>query len=496
MRINQAPVPTGYEVVQRALEDSKRGGGKTSEDGDPSLTSAQVADRLNRAGSRWRDSNRNGKTELTYEFSTARPRQFEEFKRVNSDKKIKEIVPLSLSQQELVRKAHQEYADVANVTFTGQAGGGREGHLTYRGYSTGEQTFSPEGFAYKPDPQFPGYQGMMWLRQRDQKTKLGNGPDTDKSSVSNDMWRSVMIHELGHGLGLDHPHSEEHEKPELPFYAENLRTHTIMSYNTPFLNAAEESVAPVTLMMDDMQAIQSKYGANYATRSGNTTYGFNSNTDRDQYSLKTSQDKPLFAVWDGGGWDALDFSEFTQDQTINLNAGSFSSVGGLEGNVGIANGVTIEEARGGKGKNTLIGNAAFNVLRGGRDRDILYGGSGGAQMWGGGGANTFVFNTTSSGKPNVVMDFASGKDKLDFSGISQSSGPLNFVSRLPLDHSKSQNPDNPTFITQRGDVLVNYDRDAQRTLFRMDTTGDGRMDMQIYVTSKVVREDIVCLVLK
>ncbi|MGR3888314.1 hypothetical protein FW764_15320 [Pseudomonas sp. 1152_12] len=191
------------------------------------------------------------------------------------------------------------------------------------------------------------------------------------------------------------------------------------------------------------------------------------------------------------GWDTLDFSEFTQDQTINLNAGSFSSVGGLEGNVGIAHGVTIEEARGGKGKNTLIGNAAFNVLRGGRDRDILYGGSGGAQMWGGEGANTFAFDATSSGKPNLVMDFVSGKDKLDFSAIREQSGPLNFVSRLPLDHRTPQDPNNPTFIAGRGDVLVNYDRNAQRMLFRMDTTGDGRMDMQIFVIGKVAREDIV-----
>ncbi|WP_099235444.1 M10 family metallopeptidase C-terminal domain-containing protein [Pseudomonas sp. ICMP 460] len=491
MRINQASVPAGYDVVQRALEENKRGAEKRSEDEDPSLTSAQVADRLNRAGSRWRDSNRNGKTELTYEFANAPPRGFREFKRINSKSGIDKVLPLSLLHKELINKAHQEYADVANLTFTEQARGASEGHLTHRGYVTGNNASTMLGFAYKPDPRDPEVQGTVWLRLAEQTSGPRNPANADRNDMITEKWRSTMIHELGHSLGLDHPHGDENEKLEPQYYAEDLRTYSIMSYTTPFLNDAEESVHPVSLMMDDMRAIQAKYGANYATRNGNTTYGFNSNTDRDQYSLKTAQDKPLFSVWDGGGWDTLDFSEFSQDQTINLNAGSFSSVAGLEGNVGIAHGVTIEEARGGQGKNTLIGNAAFNVLRGGRSDDIIYGGSGGAQTWGGAGANTFVFDATSSGKPNLVMDFVSGKDKLDLSGVSRQSGPLNFVSRLPIDRRKQQDPNNPTFMTKPGDVLVNYDPKVQRTLLRMDTTGDGRLDLQIFVTGKVdVRKDI------
>ena len=489
MQISQAAVRTGYEEVQAVLENSKRGGAKKSEEGEPSLTSAQAAERINRSNWRWIDSNNNGITELTYHFSTTMPRVSAENQLDLSAGKVNRVIPLTLGQKEHIRKAHQEYADVANVTFTEKADGG-EGHLTYRGYSTDDQATSNRGFAYYPDPKEtdPDRQGAVWIRNLDQTSKFGNWADEDKSTLGEDFWRSSLIHEQGHALGLEHPDSEE---PATPDYIENWKNYTLMSHNIPELNDTQDTVMPVSLMIDDIAAIQSKYGANRSTRSGNTTYGFNSNTERDQYSLKTAQDKPLFAVWDGGGWDTLDFSEFSQPQKINLNAGSFSSVGGLRANVAIANGVTIEEARGGKGKNTLIGNEVFNRLRGGPDEDILYGGSGGAQMWGGKGGDTFVFDTTSSGKPNWVMDFVSGQDKLDLSGLRQQLGKLNFFSRLPLDHSKAQDPLNPTYISKPGDVLVSYDRNRQLTLLRVNINGDGKMDMHIHVHGKVVRKDVV-----
>lgn len=491
IRANQPSVSANYELVQKVLEQEKRGGQPKLEDDEPSMTSAQVATRLTRSGAGWIDRDSNGKTELTYEFSAALPQQSEGYRAELSKHNIEKIIPLTMRQKEFVRKAQQEYADVANVTFTEKTGSAAsEGHLTYRAYSTGSQA-GGGGFAYPPLPGNAEHQGEVWLRHLDRDSTFTTVDGVDENLVSEESWRSNLIHEMGHGLGLDHPHAEKNEALEPIDYLENWKNYTVMSYNTPLLSTAEESVPPVSLMIDDMAGIQSKYGANYSTRKGNTVYGFNSNTHRDHYSLKTSQDTPLFAVWDGGGWDTLDFSEFTQDQTINLNEGSLSSVGGLVGNVGIAHGVTIEEARGGKGKNILIGNAAFNVLRGGGNRDLLYGGSGGAQMWGGEGADTFVFDTTSSGKPNLVMDFVSGKDKIDLSGMRRQSGPLKLVSRLALDRRKPQNQNNPTFITKPGDVLVNYDRTAQQTLLRMDTTGDGKMDMQIYVRGTVRRKDII-----
>jgi len=489
--VTQPPVSrTGYELVQRQLSRNERGKEPSSVDEELSLTGKEVADRLTRTGHRWHDSNHNGRTELTYEFSTVEPDSFKK-DQIDSRNKARKFVPLNARQKDYVRTAQQEYADIANISFTEKAGGGAEGHLIYNGYDTGSNVSPIRGSGFFPDPQGPERPGHVWMRNTDQASRFNEKEDGGfLEGFGDDIWRENLIHEIGHIVGLSHPHGDSEEEG-LPDYQENWKNYSIMSYNTPLFSEAEDSGGPVSLMIDDIAALQKTYGANHATRAGDTTYGFNSNSGREHSSLTSSDDKPLFAVWDGGGWDTLDFSGFSQNQVINLNAGSLSSVGGLSRNVGIAEGAVIEEARGGKGRNILIGNEVFNVLRGGPGEDVMYGGSGGAQMWGGAGPNTFVFDGASSGKANWVMDFVSGKDKIDLSGLSKKLGTLTFVSQLPLDHSKPQDPVNPTFLTKPGDVLVSYDRAFGRTFFRLDTTGDGRMDMCIDVQGKVVRKDVV-----
>jgi len=96
-------------------------------------------------------------------------------------------------------------------------------------------------------------------------------------------------------------------------------------------------------MLYDIVAIQSKYGADYTTRPGATTYGFNTTADladRPVFHFTkdlspeldfTKNPSPVFTIWDGGGWDTIDASGFADEQTINLTPGSFSSIGGMTG---------------------------------------------------------------------------------------------------------------------------------------------------------------------
>src|SRR5690606_32943841 len=86
---------------------------------------------------------------------------------------------------------------------------------------------------------------------------------------------------------------------------------------------------------------------------GDTTYGFNSNTDRDFYTAADASRPLIFAVWDAGGFDTLDFSGYVQNQLIDLRQGAFSNVGGLTGNVAIAEGAVIERAIGGSGDDVM-----------------------------------------------------------------------------------------------------------------------------------------------
>jgi serralysin len=230
--------------------------------------------------------------------------------------------------------------------------------------------------------------------------------------------------------------------------------------------------------MDDIAAIQKLYGANMSTRAGDTTYGFNSNAGRDFLSASSSSDKVVFSVWDGGGKDTLDFSGFTQNQKINLNEASFSDVGGMVGNISIAKGVTIENAIGGSGSDLLIGNSVSNELKGGAGNDLLYGAGGADKLWGGTGSDTFVFAASSDSKPGVadqILDFVSGLDKIDLTGITKGAG-LHFVN---------------SFTGAAGDAVLSYASGTNLGTLAVDFSGHGVADFLVGTVGQAAVTDIV-----
>jgi Ca2+-binding RTX toxin-like protein len=84
---------------------------------------------------------------------------------------------------------------------------------------------------------------------------------------------------------------------------------------------------------------------------------------------------------------------------------------------------------GGLGNDTLSGLAGADTLSGGDGNDTLIGGTGQDNLTGGAGADVFDYNTTNeSGVGNavrdVVMDFLSGVDKLDFSTLDANTGAV------------------------------------------------------------------------
>jgi hypothetical protein len=188
----------------------------------------------------------------------------------------------------------------------------------------------------------------------------------------------VGLHELGHTLGLKHPFDDgANGRPtflDRGIGAKDVSTQTTMSYDTPEDNPSNGYTA--TPMQLDIQAIQRIYGAN-------TTYHNTDNT----YTL--TDDGALRTLWDTGGNDWLDASNLGSGVQLSLEAGSINSFGYLNSVTAIANGVSIENARGSSGPDTLNGTSAANILDGGDGNDTLDGRTGADTLIGGLGNDTY-----------------------------------------------------------------------------------------------------------
>ncbi len=185
----------------------------------------------------------------------------------------------------------------------------------------------------------------------------------------------LLMHELGHGLGLAHPGNYN---GDTAVYANadhfnDSRQYTNMSYWSGSYTGADFSHM-ATPGLHDILAIQMEYGINWSTRATGTVYGFNSTAGSNSYDFEFDPTMG-FSIWDGGGNDTLDFSGFNLDAVMDLRQGSFSSTGLERYNVSVAYGAVVENAVGGAGDDRMRGNAVANTLSGGLGHDVLYGGA-------------------------------------------------------------------------------------------------------------------------
>ena len=317
--------------------------------------------------SRWSDST------ITYSFMNRVP----DYYAYNAQEQ-NQFIGFNETQQAAARVALQLYSEVSGLNFVevsdiGAGGTIRFGTANMQGKSA---------HAYLPHNSSRA--GDVWLN---------NSSRSNLDSSYGSYGFHTLLHEIGHALGLKHPgnYNAGGGGAPTPYLYPELDTnqYTVMSYKShpgSFVN-------PQTPMLYDIAAIQHLYGANHNTRAGNTTYGWDANGAFVQ------------TIWDGGGIDTIDASNQGLSAVINLNPGSFSSIGSqthgnsssqASNNLAIAYGVTIENAVGGTGNDTLIGNNINNYLSGSYGNDYIAGYGGYDTLIGGSGYDTFALGDSSS----------------------------------------------------------------------------------------------------
>ena len=311
------------------------------------------------------------------------------------------------SQSALFRDALSQIESFAAVTFDEVTDSGNTAG-TIRIAWTGLADEDAAAWAYTPSGS--PLAGDIWILSENQN-----------SGGVGSYFHLVVIHELGHAMGLKHPFDEDGSGVIMPSEYDGL-DYTVMSYNTI---AGDESIVgasyyPTTYMYYDILALQHLYGA-IEKDVGNTTYTFNSG----ELYYET--------VWDTGGIDTYDASAVSSGVTLDLTPGTWSDVGTTITLFGSVRNffksdtvftppeVTIENAIGGAGADELIGNSADNILIGGRGNDTLSGGAGWDTLQGGchddvlsGGSGGDVFHYQADWGNDTIEDFVVGEDVIDF----------------------------------------------------------------------------------
>jgi len=365
----------------------------TNPDGSHFFTGNRNVDAI-LIGSKW------GSTTLTYSFPTSGSNYNGAF--LDSNGVNVYHLGLGPQQQAAARAAFAQLASLTGLTFT-EITETDTVHANIRISQTADQD-APSAYGGFPSD-FRGVAGDIWFGRTNQ-------PYYDLAFKGT--WGfATMMHEIGHTMGLKHGH-QDYTSSDLSLYfgtsprfgTQSLtpdrdgQSWSLMTYTpAPFTNsnfAGEKINQPQSYMQYDVAALQYLYGANYNTNSGDSVYTF-SQTTGEMFINGVGQGAPagnkIYAtLWDGGGNDTIDVSNYSNGVTVDLRPGEFSTLdtAQLANNLAYQNLVNlapgniamsllynndsrslIENVKGGSGNDIFVGNTANNFLDGGAGSDTV-----------------------------------------------------------------------------------------------------------------------------
>lgn len=399
-----APAPSGLLASAQAQSKTTAGFGAVANSGTPYVNTLDST-------YYWRN-----KTQLTYSFNDSIPAEYK------SDPLALKYTDgwrsLNSTERQAVRSALTDIDTFIDIDFQEVA-------------SNGDIRFN----VVTIDSNFAGFANYPGNRSLAGDVFLGGDiPGMNFSEGARGY--ALIVHEMGHALGLKHPF----EAPAmLPSELDNQSV-SVMSYTryrylefTATWNAGTGrysgeylvNARPTQLSLFDVQAMHAVYGPETSTRTGNDVY--------------TVGNRQYLTIWDAGGVDTIDVAQATGASRINLNGGTISSVNvqtnadiiarvladlarqgaperqsitdwvttsvnkiasdlyNGENNLAIVQGAVIENVNTGSGNDQVWDNAVNNRINTGAGNDTINLGHGGFD-WvdGGSGQDTAVFNVTSA----------------------------------------------------------------------------------------------------
>lgn len=366
---------------------------------------------------------------------------------------------LSAQAQSSVRQIFNQIQSVSGLTFTEETTNPGTAILRLAVSEAAGST----AYAYYPDNYFLGAGGDAWFS----RTTAFQPYIYDTPQIGNYAY-FTYIHEIGHALGLKHGHEAASlgagfpTFPALPAAFDSME-YSVMSYRSyagmpiDWGYGNEQWGYAQSLMMADIAALQEMYGPNYSVNSGPTVYSF-SPTTGEFFINGVSQGVPganrvFRTIWDGGGVDTYDFSNYSTNQIIDLAPGGHSLMSSAQraylGDGNFARGNVynallfrddprslIENANGGSGNDIIYANQANNALNGNAGNDTLYGydgddvlngGSGADIMFGGKGSDTYYVDNAS----DQAREFAGeGTSDRVFASVNYALGPGDEIEHL------------------------------------------------------------------